>query len=72
MELETDHKIIVELSDAIISKIEDDIKGTSFENAAKFIESLVKQKYPELLEPVYTEEEEEIIRKRLRRLGYIE
>lgn len=65
-------KLEVELSDAIIAKIEDDIKGTSFETAAKFIESLVTQKYPELLEPVYTEEEEEIIRNRLRKLGYIE
>lgn len=65
-------KMEIDLPKEIILKIEDDIKGTSFESAAKFIESLVKQKYPELLEPVYTEEEEEIIRDRLRKLGYIE
>lgn len=65
-------KLEIDLSDEIIAKIEDDIKGTSYPSAAKFVEDLVKQKYPELRDRDYTEEEEEIIRKRLRKLGYIE
>lgn len=65
-------KLEIDLPDEIIAKIEDDIKGTSYTSAAKFVEELVKQKYPEFRDRVYTEEEEEIIRERLRKLGYIE
>ncbi len=56
----------------IVAKICEDIEGTSFTCVGHFIENLVKQKYPELQTPVYTEEEEEIIKDRLRKLGYIE
>jgi hypothetical protein len=62
----------INIPDEIIAKIGDDIKGTSFTSVENFIESLVLQKYPELRQPDYTEEEEEIIRQRLRKLGYIE
>lgn len=65
-------ELTIDLPKGIIAKIGDDIKGTSFTSVENFIESLVKQKYPELLEPVYTEEEEEVIKERLRKLGYIE
>ena len=65
-------KLEIDLPDEIIAKIEDDIKGTSYTSAASFVEDLVKQKYPDLRDRDYTEEEEEIIRERLRKLGYIE
>jgi hypothetical protein len=65
-------KLEIELPDEIVAKIGDDIKGTSFTSVENFVESLVLQKYPELRQPDYTEEEEEIIRERLRKLGYIE
>jgi len=37
-----------------------------------FVETLVMQKFPHLNQPVYNAEEEEIIRERLRKLGYLE
>jgi hypothetical protein len=48
----------INIPDEIIAKIGDDIKGTSFTSVENFIESLVLQKYPELRQPDYTEEEE--------------
>ena len=65
-------KLKIDLPDEIVAKIGDDIKGTSFTSVENFVESLVLQKYPELRQPDYTEEEEKIIRERLRKLGYIE
>ncbi|KKN41098.1 hypothetical protein LCGC14_0726590 [marine sediment metagenome] len=65
-------KIIIELPSEVVSKIAEDIAGTSFTSVEKFVENLVLQKYPELRKPDYTEEEEEVIRERLRKLGYIE
>lgn len=65
-------KLEIELPDEIVAKIGDDIKGTSFTSVENFVESLVLQKYPELRQPDYTEEEEKVIRERLRKLGYIE
>ena len=55
----------------IVEKILEDIEGTSVKSVEAFIKGLVLQKYPELNEPVYTEEEEEIIKERLRKLGYL-
>ncbi len=65
-------KITIELPPELVAKIAEDIEGTSFTSVEKFVESLVLQKYPELRKPDYTKEEEEIIRERLRKLGYIE
>jgi len=65
-------KLEISIPDRIVARIEDDIKGTSFKDAPAFIENLVISRYPEYQEPVYTEEEEKIIRDRLRKLGYIE
>uniref|UniRef100_A0A6M3MAF4 CopG family transcriptional regulator n=1 Tax=viral metagenome TaxID=1070528 RepID=A0A6M3MAF4_9ZZZZ len=55
----------------VFEKIVEDIKGTSVKSVEAFIEALVMQKYPELNEPIYTEEEEELIKERLRKLGYL-
>jgi len=68
----SDMKLEIDLPDEIVAKIGDDIKGTSFTSVENFVESLVLQKYPELRQPDYTEEEEKVIRERLRKLGYIE
>lgn len=68
---ETFRSLTVNLPVEVIKRIQKDIEGTSFTGVEHFIETLVLQKYPER-KPVYTEEEEEIIRERLRKLGYIE
>lgn len=65
-------EITIKLPRDVIAKIADDIKGTSFADVAALVESLVLQKYPEFRKPDYTEEEEKVIRERLRKLGYIE
>ena len=65
-------KVTIELPQEIVAKIAEDIAGTSFGSVEDFVVSLVLQKYPELRKPDYTEEEDEVIRERLRKLGYIE
>ncbi len=65
-------KVTIELPPKVVSKIAEDIAGTSFTSVEKFVESLVLQKYPELRESDYTKEEEKVIRDRLVKLGYIE
>ncbi len=64
--------LTIKLPVDVIEKIEADIKGTSFKGVEDFITQLVLGKYPELRKPDYTEEEEKMIKERLRRLGYIE
>ncbi|GAH80251.1 unnamed protein product [marine sediment metagenome] len=64
--------LTIKLPVDVIEKIETDIEGTSFKGVEDFITKLVLAKYPELRKPDYTEEEEELIKERLRRLGYIE
>ena len=62
----------IRLSENLIKEIQANIEGTSFKSVEDFIENLVKQRSHEIEEPVYTEEEEELIKERLRKLGYIE
>ncbi len=62
----------IRLSEKLIKEIQANIEGTSFTSVENFIENLVKQRFHEIEEPVYTAEEEEIIKERLRKLGYIE
>ncbi len=71
-EPETIRSLTIKLPVDVIEKIQTDIKGTSFKGVEDFITQLVLGKYPELRKPDYTEEEEELIKERLRRLGYIE
>lgn len=68
----TFRSLTVKLPIEVIKRIQKDIEGTSFTGIEDFIATLVLQKYPELRKPDYTEEEETIIRERLRKLGYIE
>jgi ribosomal protein L22 len=65
-------KVTIELSPELVVKIADDIRGTSYKSVEHFIQDVIEQKYPELRKRDYTEEEEEVIRERLRKLGYIE
>ena len=51
-------------------KIEEKIAGTSFSSVDEYIIGKLENEFP--AEPVYSKEEEELIRERLRRLGYIE
>ena len=51
-------------------KIEEKISGTSFASVEEYVVRMLENEFP--VEPVYTKEEEDLIRERLRRLGYIE
>lgn len=68
----TFRSLIIKIPVDVIEKIQEDIDGTSFTGVEDFIVQLVLGKYPELRKPDYTEEEEELIKARLRKLGYIE
>jgi len=65
-----DEKVAVEIRKELIDKISEKIEGTSISSVEEYIELLLENEFPE--ETEYTEEEEELIRERLRRLGYIE
>ena len=62
----------IKIPENIIKKIQVDIEGTNIKSVENFIENLVMQKFHDLNQPVYTAEEEELIKDRLRKLGYIE
>jgi len=62
----------IKLPENLIREIQENIKGTSFKSVEDFVESLVMQRFHELEQPVYTAEEEELIKERLRKLGYLE
>ncbi len=67
----TFRSLMIRLPIEVIKRIQEDIEGTSFTGVEDLVASLVLQKYPER-KPVYTEEEEKIIKERLHKLGYIE
>jgi hypothetical protein len=56
----------------LYAKIEEKIAGTSFSSVEEYVVSKLESDFP--AEPVYSkeEEEEERIKERLRKLGYIE
>ena len=63
-------KVSVNINKALVNKINEKIAGTSITSAEEYIELLLENEFPKDIE--YTAEEEEIIRERLRRLGYVE
>jgi hypothetical protein len=63
-------KVAVMISRELYEKIEEKIAGTSFTNVEEYVMLKLENEFPD--ETEYTEEEEQIIRERLRRLGYIE
>jgi hypothetical protein len=65
-----DEKVAVSISKELYDKVEKKIAGTSITTVEEYIQLLLENEFPE--ETEYTKEEEELIRERLRRLGYIE
>ncbi|HHL41498.1 CopG family transcriptional regulator [Candidatus Bathyarchaeota archaeon] len=65
-----DEKVAIEISKELVDKVAEKIEGTSIATVEEYIELLLENEFPE--ETEYTAEEEELIRERLRRLGYIE
>ncbi|MDP6458555.1 MAG: CopG family transcriptional regulator [Candidatus Bathyarchaeota archaeon] len=65
---ETD--FLISIPNELYKKVKKKISGTSFASVEEYIVSMLEKEFP--AEPVYTKEEEDLIRERLRRLGYIE
>lgn len=63
-------KVSISIPKDLHNKIEEKISGTRFSSVEEYIISKLENEFP--TEPVYTKEEEELIRERLRKLGYIE
>ncbi len=63
-------KVQIEINKELYDKVKEKITGTSITTVEEYIELLLENEFPE--ETEYTKEEEELIRERLRRLGYIE
>lgn len=63
-------RVTIGIPRSLYRKIEEKIAGTSFSSVEEYIIKKLENEFPE--EPVYSKEEEELIRERLRRLGYIE
>ena len=66
----TENKVVVMIPRELYQKIEEKIAGTSFTSVEEYVMLKLENEFPH--ETEYTEEEEQIIRERLRRLGYIE
>jgi hypothetical protein len=69
-EMANDTNTPVNIPRELYKKIEKKISGTSFASVEAYIVSKLENEFP--AEPVYSKEEEDLIRERLRRLGYIE
>jgi len=63
-------KVSIMIPRELYEKIEEQISGTSFSSVEEYIVGRLDNEFH--TEPVYTKEEEELIRERLRKLGYIE
>jgi hypothetical protein len=63
-------KVSIKIPKKLYKKIEEKIKGTSFSSVEAYIIMKLENELPTV--QVYSEEEENIIRERLRKLGYIE
>jgi hypothetical protein len=65
-----EEKVTIMIPKELYNKIQAKINGTSFTSVEEYVALKLENEFPEELE--YSEEEEKIIRERLRRLGYIE
>jgi len=63
-------KVSIKIPGELYRKIEDKIEGTSFSSVEEYVVMKLESEFP--AEPVYSKEEEELIKERLRKLGYIE
>jgi hypothetical protein len=66
----SEEKVTVKINKELYEKVKEKIEGTSIASVEEYVELLLENEFPE--ETEYTAEEEELIRERLRRLGYIE
>jgi hypothetical protein len=66
----SEEKVAVKINKELYEKVKEKIEGTSITSVEEYVELLLENEFPE--ETEYTAEEEELIRERLRRLGYIE
>jgi hypothetical protein len=66
----TEEKVAVLIPRELHEKIKEKITGTSFTSVEEYVVLKLENEFPD--ETEYTEEEEQLIRERLRRLGYIE
>ena len=66
----SDEKAVLKINKELVKKVEEKIIGTSITSVEEYIELMLENEFPE--ETEYTAKEEELIRERLRRLGYIE
>jgi len=67
---EDSERVTIGIPLSLYQKIEEKIAGTSFSSVEEYVVRKLENEFPP--EPVYSKEEEELIRERLRRLGYIE
>jgi len=63
-------KVSICIPRSLYNKIREKIAGTSFSSVEEYVTRKLENEFPS--EVVYSKEEEEMIRERLRRLGYIE
>ena len=68
--MDTNEKVMIEIPKSLYDKIQRKILGTSFLSVDEYVAMKLELEFP--TEPVYTKEEEELIKERLRKLGYIE
>ena len=62
--------MVIKIPKKLYEKIMEKIVGTSFSSVDDYVTKMLESEFP--VEPVYSKEEEALIRERLRRLGYIE
>ncbi len=63
-------EVSIKIPANLYRKISEKIEGTSFSSVEDYAVAKLSEEFPQ--DPVYTKEEEELIKERLRKLGYIE
>ncbi|TRO48477.1 CopG family transcriptional regulator [Candidatus Bathyarchaeota archaeon] len=66
----SEDKVSIKIPRSLYDKIQEKIQGTSFSSVDVYVTTKLENEFP--ADPVYTKEEEELIKERLRKLGYIE
>ena len=68
--MDASEEVSIRIPRELYRKIDDKIAGTSFSSVEEYVVMKLESEFP--AEPVYSKEEEELIKDRLRKLGYIE
>jgi hypothetical protein len=66
----SDEKVQVMIPKRVYDKVKEKIEGTSITSVDEYVVLMLENEFPE--ESEYSAEEEELIRERLRKLGYLE